>query len=54
VLDLTGRVMMKESIVAAEGTNMRELDLSRLARGIYLVRLESGESGTELIRGTVE
>jgi hypothetical protein len=54
VIDLTGRVVLTESIAAVEGLNMHELDLSTFAKGMYMVRLENQDAGIELLRVTVE
>jgi hypothetical protein len=54
VFDVTGRVILSEDISAVEGKNMHELDLTTVAKGMYLVRLESQESGVELLKITVE
>jgi hypothetical protein len=54
VMDLTGREVMSETISAVEGSNLHELNLTALTKGMYLVRLESEGSGLQLLRVTVE
>jgi hypothetical protein len=53
VLDVTGRVIISEDISAVEGVNMHELDFSTIAKGVYMLRLESS-SGSQLLKLTVE
>lgn len=54
VVDVTGRTIISDEVTAAEGINMHELDLSRVAKGIYLVRMESAGTQTQLLKVTVE
>lgn len=41
LLDLTGRVLLAEQLPANEGTNMIQIPLQALAKGIYLIRVEN-------------
>ncbi|HRH67600.1 MAG TPA: T9SS type A sorting domain-containing protein, partial [Bacteroidia bacterium] len=45
VLDQTGRIVKQEVINAQEGNNVQQLEVSELAPGIYLVVLESKQTG---------
>jgi len=54
VVDVTGRTIISDEIAAAEGINTHELDLSKVAKGIYLVRMESTGMQSQLLKVTVE
>jgi hypothetical protein len=54
LLDVTGRIILSEDISAVEGSNMHELDLTALAKGMYLIRLESSDADSQLLKVTVE
>ena len=54
VVDVTGRVIISDEVSASEGINMHELDLTNVAKGIYLVRMESAGKQTQLLKVTVE
>ncbi len=41
VYNLAGTVMLKQSITVAAGENTRQLDVSRLVNGVYIVQLNS-------------
>jgi hypothetical protein len=43
ITDLTGKVIFQETLEAAEGFNLVDLDLYGLSKGVYMVRL-SGDS----------
>ncbi|HNP98995.1 MAG TPA: T9SS type A sorting domain-containing protein, partial [Bacteroidia bacterium] len=45
VVDQTGRVVREEIMSAQEGNNVQQLDVADLAAGVYLVVLESKQSG---------
>lgn len=54
VVDVTGRVIISDEVSAAEGINMHELDLTKVAKGIYLVRMETAGEQAQLLKVTVE
>jgi hypothetical protein len=54
VVDVTGRIIIRDEMTAAEGINMHELDLTSVARGIYLVRMETAGEQAQLLKVTVE
>jgi hypothetical protein len=43
LIDLIGKEVIAKEGVSAEGTNMIELDLGNLSKGIYLMNLRSGD-----------
>lgn len=45
VLDQTGRVVKESNVMATEGENVQQLDVTELSAGMYLVTLESERSG---------
>ncbi len=53
VTDLLGNVVMNEVVNAEAGINMKELNLSSVAKGLYLINLQS-ENGVQTIRLVVE
>lgn len=53
VLDLSGRVIMATEGKANEGSNLQVLDLSHLAKGMYMINLKTNE-GSQLVRVSVE
>ena len=54
VNDLLGNVIYKTDVRAAEGLNTKDLDLSSVAKGMYLMTIESEGNGSETIRLVVE
>jgi hypothetical protein len=54
VVDMTGQIMQTSTITAVEGVNMRDLDLSTYAKGLYMVRLEREGEAMQMLRVTVE
>lgn len=53
VLDLAGRVVMNEQIASIEGSNNTQLDMSRLAKGAYMLSVQSTQ-GNKQVRVVVE
>ncbi|MBK6837842.1 MAG: T9SS type A sorting domain-containing protein [Bacteroidetes bacterium] len=53
VLDLSGRVVLATEGKANEGSNLQILDLSHLAKGMYMISLQTNE-GNQLVRVSVE
>ncbi len=53
VTDLLGRNVLTENLKAEEGANLHEVNLSSLAKGIYLIHL-NGENMNEVVKVTVE
>ncbi len=49
LVDMMGKEAMIKKGAATEGANMIELDLSSYAKGVYMIRLQSGEQ-SEMIR----
>ncbi len=43
VFDLSGRLLLHRDAAGVEGNNVVELDLSRLAAGLYLIEVRSGQ-----------
>jgi len=54
VTDLLGNVMISNVINATEGSNMQELDLSKVAKGMYLLTIESDGAKAQTLRVVVE
>ena len=54
VTDLLGNVMMSHSIAASEGLNMQELNLSHVAKGMYLLTIETEGENAQTLRLVVE
>jgi hypothetical protein len=53
VLDLSGRVVMSQTQASAEGENTLQLDLSKVAKGAYLLNVQTA-SGSSQVRVVVE
>ncbi|TAH40957.1 MAG: T9SS type A sorting domain-containing protein, partial [Bacteroidetes bacterium] len=54
VTDILGNVMLNNIIDAAEGSNMQELNLSHVAKGIYFLSIESSDEKAQTLRIVVE
>jgi hypothetical protein len=54
VTDLLGNVMVNNEISATEGMNMQELNLSNVAKGMYLVSIETEGMNAQTLRVVVE
>ncbi|MBK7572271.1 MAG: T9SS type A sorting domain-containing protein [Bacteroidetes bacterium] len=54
IMDLPGNILISEVFSAIEGNNTVDIDLSDLAKGIYLLNLKSGENVSKTIRLVVE
>jgi hypothetical protein len=50
VFDMTGRAVKSDEANATEGINMHELDLGALAKGIYMLSLESEGTDRQILR----
>ena len=46
VMDAAGRVAVQQNRSLSKGDNVMQLDLSRLANGIYFVQVRNGEQAT--------
>jgi hypothetical protein len=46
VIDLQGRIVYQQQIIAAKGSNVCKLNISMLAKGEYLLRLSTGRKVT--------
>jgi hypothetical protein len=44
ILDLSGKTLSKQTVIANAGENILPLDLGALNKGIYIIRLTDGES----------
>jgi hypothetical protein len=53
VLDLTGRVVMTQATSSVEGANTTQLDMSKLAKGAYMLNVQS-TLGSNQIKVVVE
>ncbi len=53
VLDLSGRVVMTQTQAALEGLNILQLDLSKVAKGAYLLNVQT-HNGNRQVRVVVE
>ena len=53
VLDLSGRVVMTQTQPSVEGKNTMQLDLSRVAKGAYMLNVQT-QSGNNQVRIVVE
>ena len=54
VIDLLGNVMISNVISASEGANLQELNLSNVAKGMYLLSIETEGSSAQTLRVVVE
>ncbi len=54
VIDLLGNVMISNVVSATEGANMQELNLSNVAKGMYLLSIETEGSNVQTLRVVVE
>lgn len=54
VTDLLGNVVISNVISATEGANMQELNLSNVAKGMYLLSIETEGSTVQTLRVVVE
>ena len=54
VVDLLGNVVMNDVVSAVEGVNMKDLDLSKAAKGMYLLTLENEGGNVQTLRIVVE
>ncbi|MBV6453553.1 MAG: hypothetical protein FNNCIFGK_00787 [Bacteroidia bacterium] len=53
VLDLSGRVVMTQTQPSVEGKNTMQLDLSKVAKGAYMLNVQT-QSGNNQVRIVVE
>ncbi len=54
VIDLLGNVMINNVVSATEGANMQELNLSNVAKGMYLLSIETEGTTAQTLRVVVE
>jgi len=54
VTDLTGRMLMHENLSAREGLNRHEINLSDVAKGVYMLSLENTAGEKIVIRLVIE
>jgi len=54
VIDLLGNVVISDVISATEGANMQELNLSNVAKGMYLLSIETEGMTAQTLRVVVE
>jgi len=54
VRDLTGRVLLHESLAASEGTNLHEINLGGVAKGVYMLSLENAKGENVIIRLVID
>ncbi len=54
VTDLLGNVMISNVISASEGLNMQELNLSNVAKGMYLLSIQTEGENSQTLRVVVE
>lgn len=45
VMDQMGRVLRETELQAVRGSNIQSVDVNDLSAGIYIITVESGESG---------
>jgi len=48
VVDLTGRMVFTEVVNAMEGTNIHQVDLTHISKGMYLIVVENGSVKDQL------
>lgn len=53
LLDLSGRVIMSQSFKSVAGENTQQLDLSRIAKGAYMLNVQT-HSGNHQVKIVVE
>jgi hypothetical protein len=53
VLDLAGRVVMTQNTASVDGSNNTQLDMSKLAKGAYMLSVQSTQ-GSRQVRVVVE
>ena len=54
VVDLLGKVLISEANTAQEGANLREIDLSGIAKGMYLLSFEREGAENQTMRIVVQ
>ncbi len=54
VVDLIGKVMIKEDMLVKEGYNEREINLENVAKGMYFISVQTEGKETEVLRIIVE
>ena len=54
VMDIAGRIIRSEDIEAKEGFNTRRFDFGSIAKGVYLVRLNTSSGASDVLRLTIE
>jgi hypothetical protein len=54
LVDAIGRTIQSQAVHATEGTNMHELDLTKVAKGVYLIRLEKEGESAQILKVTVQ
>jgi hypothetical protein len=54
VVDLLGNVVISDVISASEGSNLQELNLSNVAKGMYLLSIETDGASAQTLRVVVE
>ena len=54
VVDVIGRVLISENISAVEGYNMKEINLENVAKGLYLVSVQTEGGQAQTLRLVVE
>ncbi|MCX6275151.1 MAG: HYR domain-containing protein [Bacteroidetes bacterium] len=52
-MDITGRIILTQDLITDPGINIHELDLSSLAKGVYMIHL-NGKEINEMLKVTVE
>ncbi|MBP9791567.1 MAG: T9SS type A sorting domain-containing protein, partial [Bacteroidia bacterium] len=54
VTDMIGNAVFTEVVNAFEGYNTREIDLTKIAKGVYVISLSTEDMTTESIRLIVQ
>src|SRR6185369_12336229 len=54
VMDLAGKALMFESVIAEEGRNLHQIDLIGVAKGMYILSIEGEGTEIQTIRIVVE
>jgi hypothetical protein len=54
VTDLLGNVIVSDVITAVEGYNTQEIDMSQVAKGLYMVSLTAEDGQSQTLRLVVE
>ena len=54
VVDMIGKVLISQDVAVVEGYNTKEINLENVAKGIYLISVQTEEGNAQTLRLIVE